>query len=456
VAPVLAVAVACTVVGLAPRAARANGAFPDSQSVLVPSSRPNEISLVTNFGVVASRDGGHTWLWSCEQDANSLGYLYQYNAAPQSRLFAIANQNLIFSDDATCGWSTAKGMIAGLAATDFFPDPSDANRVLAVAFDSTSSTYSVLQSTDAGATFTSKLYTSDAKAGVTGIEIARSAPKTIYMTLTAATTNAPMLGHSNDGGATWKFIDLTSVLGAGSPSIIAVDPTNPQSALLLFKASGKQSLALTQDGGQTVTLSTTINGGYFTSATRTPSGAILVSGVDVSTNPVLFRSADHGVTFQPFGTQVPNIRGMSTRGNQIYAAANEFSDGYALGVSMDDGMTWQSVMAYNQVAAILGCLKQSCQTLCASEVMVSLWDMSMCSADPPAMADGGAASDAATGGGGSGADAGAPGGHGGQTHSSSSCAIATDETSGRTPGGLLSSAAFALVLWLRRRRARRS
>ena len=200
-------------VALAPRAARANGAFPDSQSILVPSSRPNEISLVTNFGVVASHDGGHTWLWSCEQDANSLGYLYQYNAAPQNRLFAVANQNLIFSDDGTCGWSIAKGMITGLGVTDFFPDPNDASHVLAEAFDYTSSTYVVLQSTDSGATFTSKLYTSDPKATMTGIEIARSDPKTIYVTLTAATTNAPMLGHSNDGGATWKLIDLTSVLG---------------------------------------------------------------------------------------------------------------------------------------------------------------------------------------------------------------------------------------------------
>jgi hypothetical protein len=264
--PVLAVAFAAVVPALAPRTARANGAFPDSQSILTPSSRPSEISLVTNFGLVASRDGGHTWLWSCEQDANSFGYLYQYNAAPQNRLFALAKEKLIFSDDATCGWSTAQGMITGLSATDFFPDPGDASRVLALALDPTSSTYVVLQSTDTGATFTSKLYTSDAKATMTGIEIARSDPKTIYVTLTAATTNAPMLGHSNDGGATWRFTDLTPVLGAGTPSIIGVDPTNAQSVLLLFKAT-TESLALTQDGGKTVTSSMTTSG-YFTSATR--------------------------------------------------------------------------------------------------------------------------------------------------------------------------------------------
>ena len=203
-----------------------------------------------------------------------------------------------------------------------------------------------------------------------------------------------MLGHSNDGGATWTFTDLTPVLGAGAPSIIGVDPTNAQSVLLLFKGT-TQSLALSQDGGKTVTLSMTTSG-YFTSATRAPSGAIVVSGIDVSTNPVLFRSTDHGVTFQSFGNQPPHIRGMSTRGNQIYAATDEFSDGYALGVSADDGMTWQSVLSYDHVAAILGCVKNACQETCAAEVAVGLWDMSVCSADPPR--DGGTTpADAGTG-----------------------------------------------------------
>ncbi len=442
-APALIVAIACTVSGLASRTARANGAFPDAQGILTPGSRPNEITLVTNFGVVASRDGGHTWLWSCEQDTNSFGYLYQYNAAPQNRLFAVANQNLVFSDDATCGWSIANGMIAGLGATDFFPDPSDANRVLALAFDSKSSTYVLLQSTDAGATFTSKLYTSDAKATMTGIEIARSDPKTIYVTLTAATTNAPMLGRSNDGGATWKFTDLTPVLGSGSPSIIGVDPTNAQSVLLLFKAT-TQSLAQTQDGGNTVTLSMTTSG-YFTSATRAGSGAILVSGIDVSTSPVLYRSTDHGVTFQSLGNQPPHVRGMSTRGNQIYAATDEFSDGYALGVSADDGMTWQSVLSYDHVAAILGCVKDACQATCATEVSsFGLWDMSVCTADPP---DGGTTSADAGTGGATPADAGT----GEKKKPSSGCAVAP----GEADGWLLSSGGLAVLgLWLARRRGR--
>ena len=68
-------------------------------------------------------------------------------------------------------------MITGLGVTDFFPDPASATRVLAHRRLDQSSTYLVLQSIDTGATFSSKLYTSDAKATMTGIEIARSDPQ---------------------------------------------------------------------------------------------------------------------------------------------------------------------------------------------------------------------------------------------------------------------------------------
>ena len=44
----------------APSPARANGAFPDAENILTPADRPQEIVLVTNFGLVTSTDGGTT------------------------------------------------------------------------------------------------------------------------------------------------------------------------------------------------------------------------------------------------------------------------------------------------------------------------------------------------------------------------------------------------------------
>ena len=107
----------------APATARANGAFPDSENVLTPADRPQDILIVTNFGLISSSDGGQTWLWSCEQDGNVLGSFYQLTPLPRNRLFTVTNQNLGYSDDRSCGWQVSGGAIAGQSITDAYLDP---------------------------------------------------------------------------------------------------------------------------------------------------------------------------------------------------------------------------------------------------------------------------------------------------------------------------------------------
>ena len=154
----LAAVVGVAVIGAAvPAAVHANGAFPDSQSILTPADRPGQIIMATNFGVILSPDAGATWLWSCETDGNAYGTLYQMAPAPRDRLFTVANLTLAYSDDGTCSWQTARGVLAELPVTDAYVDPSDANHVLAIG--APGSLYSLFESTDGGATFGAALYT---------------------------------------------------------------------------------------------------------------------------------------------------------------------------------------------------------------------------------------------------------------------------------------------------------
>ena len=122
----------CGAVLLHAAAAWANGAFPDSQSILTPEARPHEIRLATNFGIIASDDDGQSWVWSCEQAESNNGSLYQMGPAPKNRLYVISSEGLAFSDSDSCGWSIAGGTVAGTAIADAFPDPTNVNRVLAV------------------------------------------------------------------------------------------------------------------------------------------------------------------------------------------------------------------------------------------------------------------------------------------------------------------------------------
>jgi hypothetical protein len=449
---------AALALGLAPRAAHADGAFPDSQSILVPAARPDEITLVTNFGVVSSSDGGRSWIWSCEQTANSLGFLYQYGPPPRSRLYALAGEKLIRSDDRACGWQAATGMVDGKGLTDFFPDPGNPDRVLAVGFDYTTFDYAIYASGDGGATFATLLYDSGVRNEIHGVEIARSDPHTIYATTSLLATGAPALAHSSDDGANWQSMDLLAALGAGTARIIAVDPSDAQRVLLLFKGTSQQKLALTRDGGGTVSVALDPGAGTsFTSYARTAAGTILIGGVDLSTNPILYRSRDGGVTFTLVAQPQPHVRGLAARGNDVYAATDNFSDGYALGVSADEGASWRAVMSYDQVNAIAPCLKGACQMVCEQEVTLDLWPTAVCSAAPPAAAgDGGTdAPAAATGGHDGGTDApgatdGGSGGAGGADRTTShggGCAVA--------PGAAVGGAWLVLAALLAARRRRR-
>jgi len=183
--------------------AHANGAFPNSQSILLPAGKPSEIYLVTNFGVVTSSDAGRSWLWSCESDANAFGFLYQVSGPPRNRLCAVASQQIVFSDDGACGWQSAGGALGAQAATDYFLVPSDPERVVAIGLPD-GGTYHVLESRDAGATFDKVLYRAGTGESITGVEIAASSAQTLYIAISrgkgmasVAAPTAERLGRSS-------------------------------------------------------------------------------------------------------------------------------------------------------------------------------------------------------------------------------------------------------------------
>jgi len=164
---------------LGTRRAYANGAFPDSLQILLPANHPHRIVLATNFGLVISEDDGATWEWTCEPIANDNTILYQQAAAPSDRLFAVTiTHGLIYSDDDACTWMPSGGALSTAVAHDAFADPTNANRVFAVA-SAPASTFvpsSVYRSDDGGLTFGPALDTAPVGGDMLGVESAVSDP----------------------------------------------------------------------------------------------------------------------------------------------------------------------------------------------------------------------------------------------------------------------------------------
>jgi hypothetical protein len=371
---------------LSTRPAAANGAFPDSQTVLTPADRPREIILTTNFGLITSNDAGQTWTWSCEADAIGTRSLYQLGAGPSPRLYGRDGSGLVFTDDGGCTWNKAQGAFGDGIVADAFPDPGNAQRILAVVAPRGGSdqTYQVLESANGGTTFQRLIYGAARGDIISGVEVARSDPDVAYLVILSGANLRPKLVRSLDGGGTWSEHDLGDALGEANVLLVAIDPVNPDRVFLQVNGPTANTLALVEGGGTTVHTPLILAGGFMTGFVRVATGAgrstLLVSGL-VGGNPVLYRSRDDGATFEPL-PDPPRLWGMSERAGLLFGAAMT-DETFALGVSADEGSTWRPVMRYGDVQAITPCAKAACQDICLFEASLQLWPEEVCFRESP-------------------------------------------------------------------------
>ncbi|HVY39775.1 MAG TPA: hypothetical protein VHM31_17680 [Polyangia bacterium] len=445
----MAILVVGATVGLA-SAARADGGIPGSLAILLPADQPRKVGLATTFGLILSEDAGATWLWTCEQAATtSMANVYAVgpsaiaSAGVGDRFYALSPlEGLAWSDDESCTWQTAAGLPAGAAVSDFFVDPSDPAHVLAVVVapsdGGVAGAGEVLASSDGGRTFgAAPLYRAAAGATIVGVEIARSNPRVVYVATytTTATGPAPVLSRSADAGGSWTSTPLASV-GAAIVRILAVDPQDSDVIYLRVLAAAGDAVAVARNGGATVAVPVTFARGQLSAFARLSSGTILVGALIFTdaggTDGAAVRSTDGGSSFQPWTLpDRPHLVGLAERVEngrpRLYLSAKNYSDGWALAVSDDEGATLTKLMTYDQVKGAKPCVHQICEDTCKFENMQGIWDLSVCTG---------------TAGGGSG------GGGGG-----SGCGCGIDPT---TVGATrLAEAASALVCLLALRRRRR-
>ena len=363
--------VAALVIALAtavPKQAVADGAFPDSMQIFVPADAPHRIILATNFGLITSDDDGATWEWSCEPRNDDNTILYQKAASPSQRIFAVLIAHpMVYTDDLACTWTASGGSLSTLVARDAFADPTSADRVLAAAVAPTATLQpsSVYRSTDGGLTFGPALISGPTGGDILGIESAVSDPATMYVAMYGSANNMidPILARSSDSGVTWSSMDLGGTLGAATIRIIAVDPTDPLHLFLRVGiSSGGEKLGISTDGGRTFTEPVSVDK-QLTAFALLGSGTILVAGLDTAGNPVGFRSSDRGATFVPW-VNPPHVRALAERNGKLYAAAENFLDLFAAGVSTDEGATWTPILTYDQVKRIKPCVQTVCQDVC--------------------------------------------------------------------------------------------
>ena len=363
------------------------------------------------------------------------------------RFYALSPfQGLAWSDDESCTWQTAAGLPAGAAASDFFVDPSDPAHVLAVAVAAADGGVAgaggVFASTDGGKTFApAPLYSAAPGATITGVEIARSNPRVIYVA-TYTTTSAgaaPVLARSADGGGSWTSTPLAASAGAAVVRILAVDPQDSEVVYLRVLAAGGDAVAVARNGGASVAVPVTFARGQLSAFARLSSGTVLVGALIFTdaggTDGTAVRSTDGGVSFQPWTLpDRPHLVGLAERVEngrpRLYLSAKNYSDGWALAASEGEGATLTKLMTYDQVRGVKPCARQICQDTCNFENMQGIWDLSVCT-------------------GSAGGSGGGSGGSGG------GCSCGIHPTSGRATRLAEAASAVLFCLWAFTRARRR-
>jgi hypothetical protein len=367
-----------------PRAAHADGAFPDSLSIVVPADRPHRISLATNFGLISSIDDGGTWTWVCEGPTTTCSTLYSAAAAPGNRLYALSADRLVFSDDDACDWTVAGGNVSSGGVVDAFPFAQDGQRMLAVLSPNgvgTQTNYTVVESRNGGTTFDTVIYTATGRDLVSGVEASRTDANTIYVTSAAGPSFSPTLAVTRDGGAHWSASDLSATLGATSSiRLVAVDRTNAGRVFLRVSTLADEALAVFDVASGAVAVPLTFPGGVMTAFVQTAEGPLIAAG-RLPSGGFIGRSLDAGASWQPV-SGAPHARALAERDGKIYVAADNTADGYALGVSTDLGVTFTPLMRFAQIGSIAPCVRAACQMTCESEVAIGLWPAATCTAAP--------------------------------------------------------------------------
>lgn len=429
-----------------PTTARANGAFPDAESLLLPADDPATLILATNFGLVVSNDEGANWSWSCETNAIAGGHFYSLGIGSPPRMYSVAQPGLAWSDDRGCSWTHAGGALTGATVVDAFPDPNDALTVWAAAMTTDGAgvtVASVHRSRDGGASFQRAVLELPAGASVTGLEVARGDSRVVYVAYREPPGLRPRLARSDDGGATFTTIDLEPTLGRAEVRLLAIDRVDPRRVFLRVIPEGgdrpSDRLAVSGDGGATWAVPVEIAGGRLTAFLQRADGTLLVGAIaDLLTTgfgtPVGRRSRDGGSTFEDWPLTV-RARSLAERGGLLLAATDDLADAAAVQTSTDEGMSWRPLLAYANVRAIRSCARAACFEDCLNKALLRVWDEAMCRAG--GMADGGPVADAA-------ADGSTTGSSGGGC----SCRL----TPARRPTGIAALLIIAAAAAIRRRR----
>lgn len=415
--------------------ALANGRFPSASQVALDPTDGGHIVLRTTYGVLQTTDGGAAWHWICEQ---AVGYGGVEDPAigvtAGGTILAGIFEGLAQSHDRGCSWELVGGVLAGQFVVDVAVEPGQPSHAVAITSTGQNGKFHVVlaETKDDAKTWAAVGVPIPDDFLALTVEVAPSDPNRVYVSGLYGASYLPGISRSDDRGATWTRLGMS---GTAAPYIGAVDPGDPDR--LYVRVDGGDAgdvLYVSDDGAASFQKVLDFAPDKLLGFALSPDGKqVAVGGPDSGVHI----ASSAALTFSKKNALV--IRCLRWEKAGLYACADEFQDGFTLGLSHDDGASFDAVYHLPDLAPLE----------CAAGTPYE----ATCPAQWPATA----ANIGVTGSGG----AGAGGGGGGGAAVTPPAASASDDSGCATSPGArrwgpwaLLAAAFASVLAARRRRLR--
>lgn len=457
--PIWATELAALVTGVAafwlaaPHPAAAHGGPPLTRRLAFHPTDPDTLYAQATFGLVFSRDHGMTWALACEE---SIGWQ------------TTENPHIVAAHDGAIVFGLFRGLYRSSTFCDAeLPEPS-LERVPIISLDRDPASPMQLYAATSLGSFENVVYASGDD-GLTWeptadrfdvgelpeeIRVAPSAPRTLYVSGVRLEPRMGFVARSDDAGGSWTTYDV-ELRGALTVLLGAVDPNDARRVLAYRRYTDEpDALMLSEDGGETWDDVASVSGDLSAVAFAPDGSRVWYGGEEKG----LHVSMDGGRTFEAQFLDL-TIRCLAAREGELWVCADNFADGFAVGVSLDGGDSFEPRFRYREILGQIECAEGTRSAEVCPIAWRAIADLFGIEAGAPPARDAGTGAETREeagplprDAGGSGVDLGSASGSDDE-ESGCGCRVGGDRVDKR---GHLAAVSLALAtgLWVRRRKRR--
>lgn len=329
-------------------------------------ANPRHLVVRATYGVLSTHDGGESWAWICE---GAVGYGGtedpSLGVTADGSLIAGMFAGLSTSHDGGCSWEPSAADLAHHNVVDVAVDrqaPSSAALLISDSLSADTYFTRVFRSMDDAQTWSAFAAPLPATFWGLTLDSAPGSPQRLYVSGLDGGTPVyrGVLQRSSDGGDSWETLPIAGSDLNHMPYIGAIDPEDPEVVYARLDGATSDTLVVTRDGGRT--WQQVLSASSLLGLALSPDGKSLAVGSE--RDGVLVAATDV-LDFEQVSSL--GVQCLTWSEDGLYACADQDTSGFTVGVSRDNGRSFEPVLRLEALCGPLACdPKTSTAQICPS------------------------------------------------------------------------------------------